>query len=100
MRTAAAHLVQQLARGGGLHEVLGDHVSRHLMRVLELAREGLQPLGAPRHEHEMPAVARDAAGERLADAARGAGDERHLLRHANHLRVGVSRSRLARSRCR
>ena len=51
------------------------------MRVPELAREGLQPLGAPRDQDEMPAVARDAAGERLADAARGAGDECDLLRH-------------------
>src|SRR5205823_12871132 len=78
---AARHLLDQLARRFGPQQVLHDDVSPHPMRIPELAREGLQPLGAPRDQHDMPAVARDAAGGRLAAAARGAGDERDPLRH-------------------
>src|SRR5207247_2386751 len=45
---AARHLLDQLARRSGPQQVLHDDVSPHPMRVPELAREGLQPLGAPR----------------------------------------------------
>src|SRR5207249_5211305 len=77
----AAEVVQQLARRAGLDQVLGDHVGGHSVHVRQLARQGFQPVAAPGNQYEMPAVTREAAGERLADSARGAGDERDLLRH-------------------
>src|SRR5262249_18005685 len=51
------------------------------VRSLDLVRQRVEPLRAARDERDVPAVTRDAPRERLTDAARCAGDQRHILCH-------------------
>ena len=74
-------LPHEIARRARLDEVARDHVHAHVVALLELARERLQPVSPSGDEHEMTAVASDAAGEGRADAARGPGNERDVQRH-------------------
>ena len=70
----------------------GDRRARATFALaLDLARERLQPVGAARDQHDVPAVAREPARERRADAARRAGDEGDVLRHGVSSRDGCGR---------
>jgi hypothetical protein len=66
---------EPLDRGG--HRLGVRHVGhdRHVAVTGELARELLEWLEAPRHQPDGRAASSEGAGDRLADAARGAGHE-------------------------
>ena len=73
-RRAADILI--VARDAGvLAQIRRDHRDSRGVPRLELLGEPLELVAAPRDEREVPSLPREAAGERLPDAGRGAGHE-------------------------
>ena len=68
--------VQDAPPAAGLRQVAGDHQCPHRVLRLQLARELIEPLAAPRGQHQVVALAAEQSRERQADAGRGTGDER------------------------
>ena len=80
----------------GLGQVEGQRLG-----VAQLAGQLLEPVGAARHQQQLPAVAVEATRCGLADARRGAGDHRELsgaVAHPNIESTSWAPSRAMRER--
>jgi undecaprenyl-diphosphatase len=89
--TAPLRLLRQRRPRARLGEVGGQNVRLDPVVVAQRRRHRLEPVPATGHERHVAALPRHAPRQRLADAARGARDERHLSCH------GASCRALARS---
>jgi hypothetical protein len=77
-------LGDDLRRRVRLGQISDDGVGRDLVLRSQLGGEGLEPIAAPRRQHDGIALLRQQFGECLADAGRGAGHERCLPRSLCH----------------